>query len=182
MAASLPENWTTTIWPAIELNPVYQNRDTSVNWLSITRQLIAMGFYDVHSISEMLSKSYLDNLLGKKSSDLAYLEFLDVFQDCMLNRNICGNSLDEIDTGMVEKAISIKLEQQTRPFQSRFEEIFGTDKLISSVRSQFGHYIQHVMKFDSTIGNFSTAEGICRSGDDGLVRLEDIPRTENERL
>lgn len=182
MAASLPANWSASIWPAIELNPVYQKRDRSVNWLSITRQLIAMGFYDAHLISDTLSKSYLDKGFENKLSDVRYLEFLDIFQNCMLNQDICGVSLNDIDSNLVEKAISINLENRSRPFQSRFEEIFGTDKLISSVRSRFGHYIQHIMKFDRTTGNFSTTDGICPSENDGLVRLEDISRTENEQL
>lgn len=181
MVASWPENWSTSIWPAIELNRVYLDRHSSVDWLSITRQLIAIGFYDVHLISETLNQSYLNKVVENRNFAIAHFSFLDIYQDCMLNQ-ICGDKLNEIDTGLIEKAISINLEYQTCPFQGRFEKIFGTDKLISSVRSNLGHYIQHIMRFDRTTGSFSTTEGICRSGDDGLFPLEDISKTENEEL
>lgn len=182
MGASLPTNWSTLFWPAIEQNPLYQKLDSSINWLSINRKLIAMGFYDPHLISATLNSSYLDNTFGGNVKDIKYIEFLEISQNCALNANNYGIPLPDIDSELITKAISIYLKNQNCPFQSRFEQVIGVDKMISSVRTDLGHFIQHIMKFDCITGTFATTGDIRRSEEDGFVRLEDISKTENEQL
>lgn len=182
MNSTMPASWSTILWPAIRLNPLYQELDRSINWMTIACLLASVGFYDDHLISAILNPLYLKNRFAKDALNISYIEFLELFQNCTLNSNTCGVQLAEIDNELMAKAISINLQNRNCPFQSRLQEIFGADMVVSSVRTNLGHFIQHIMKFDCTTGKLAPFDDDCQSDEDGFVRLESISIAENERL
>lgn len=129
-----------------------------------------------------MDPTYLNNVLGNDAKDITRFHFLEVFQNCTLNWNECGVGLPDLDSNFVQKAISINLEKRNCPFQSRLEQIIGVDKIVSSIRTDLGHFIQHIMKFSCETNSFNPVGEINRTEDNHLARLEDISFTENEQL
>lgn len=184
MDNTLPASWSTTLWPAIQQNPLYQELDRSVDWLPLANLLVSTGFYDDHLISAVLNPSNLKKRFAADArfQNNSYTYFLEIFQNCTLNAHTYGVRLPEIDNELITKAISKNLQNRNCPFQRCLQQIFGAEMVVSSVRTSLGHFIQHIMKFNCTTGQFAPFDDISHSKEDEFVHLESISVAENERL
>lgn len=183
-----------TIWPKIKSSELFQNRNASdIDWLNITLNLIALNHFDQELLIKVLSHNYLQSVFDNQqlSNDFTqqYSSLLKIYQSLELLPEMTDFvNIESIGLSgtmsYIQKAIELNLSNTLKcPLQTYLRNEFGSDKVLTMIKTKYGHGIQHILKVDKDNGEFvSFEESESKRGADGFIELTEIKCSENEML
>lgn len=154
----------------ILLNPILKSTKTDWPWLRFILELIILDVVDHERINMLCHPDFLLAQMKRGFYALEYLQILLLHQFVEIKMpDYTGNRLE---SHLVQKSIEVQMQRQECPLRSMVEFAFGgANNVYSRVQTKFGHYIDHVVVFNS---NGEIVPAIHRVPD-ATQYLEDIP-------
>lgn len=193
-----PKNLRESFWSKIWTSELFSNQTQTqnVDWINVTLNLIALNKFDWRLIENVLSDDYLreafDSAESSPETTNRYLSLLAIFQSFKLAQDLGSDddyNMPQLETNInnnryLSKAVEIHLNSKIDcPIQNFLETEFGCDKVLTLVKSKYGHGIQHILKLDKVSGNLLTFnETLLINRDEKFIKLEDIECGQDETL
>lgn len=161
----------------ILLNPILRSTKTEWPWLRFILELLVLDITEHERINMLCHPEFLMAQTKRGFYTLDYLQILLLHQVVeILLPDYTGNRLE---SHLVQKSIELQMQRQECPLKSMVEFAFGgADKVFSQVQTKYGHYIDHVLVFNSQ-GEVVPRPVIDSSED--TQYLEDIKVEENQK-
>lgn len=170
-ANTLPQSWENTLWPEIKKNPAYAKLDTEY-WFSIAVNLLSVDFVDRELLARLLCLPYLRKVFDKSPEKKNWLLFWEIAQHCALNPELFPEHDGIADSLYMKNAIVLKKLYTRCPIHDKVQTEFGSELVVSKVASKYGHFIQHLLKYDVRNDRFEPFEATDRGEGEGCVELE----------
>lgn len=170
-ANTLPPSWEETLWPEIKKNPAYAKLGPEY-WFSIAVNLLSVDFVDRELVARLLSLSYLQQVFDKSPEKQNWLLFWEIAQHCVLNPELFPEQAGIVDSLYMKNAIVLKRIYTRCPIHEKIEAEFGSELVVSKVTSKYGHFIQHILKYDVKNERFEPFEAADRDEGEGCAELE----------
>lgn len=174
-------------WMKIWTSELFSGVTEDVDWIRVTLNLIHLMKFDEKSIEKVFSQDYLCEVFDgttdqRPETKNKFLSLLRIYQSVKLAGAELTVNID--NNSYVEKAIEIELDKNSDcPLQSYLESEFGCHKVLTLVKSKYGHIIQHVLKLDKISGKFvNFNEAMFAGRDQRTIPLETIECDQNEIL
>lgn len=160
----------------ILLNPILRSTKTEWPWLRFVLELLVLDVNEPERISMLCHPEFMMAQTKRGFYTLDYLQILLLHQVVeIMMPDYTGNRLEP---HLVTKSIELQMQRQECPLRSMVEFIFGgADNVYSQVQTKYGHYIDHVVVFDSR-GEVVPA---VRSASENTQYLEDISVEEDQK-
>lgn len=178
MAAYRPANWKEAILPAILENVTNKTKNPQhPTWLQFTLQLILMDHFKVEFIERVLTKEYLTEYMQRNNFSDS-----DLLKTVILYHAAGRHGKCNIDHDHLQSIVGIYLGKQSEnPFQNALTSKLGAKKCLFNVRTEYGHCIQNLLKYDIQKQEFTSFDAVQRDFY-GFVQLDDISCKSKERL
>lgn len=173
--------WTADMLPAILRNDHLSSIDAaSSHWLHFTLHLLTLNHFDATLVGRVLSRAYLATFLKQsKAYSLDLSKVFIVYQTAAMNPSF---AMDSADKDALEEHLRGYSTHTACPIQKPLIEALGADYIVANVRTRHSHWIQTLVKINTTTWTLEkVSTSLARDGH-GFVQLEDITCMDNERL
>ena len=170
--------------PAIlRLPQINQLDPNACHWLRLAEDLLILKHFEPEIVRFALSEGYLKQKLSEGAiTDTVRL--VNVYQILM---NWKDPPLEVIPLlapvrSYIDAAIDTILEQRReyRRIDAHLNTVLGSEHVLSCVRAEHGHYIQNLVIYDKAQMTPVIIERFKSENEMDFIRLEDVPRNENE--
>lgn len=182
-----------SFWSKIWASDLFHTEAENVDWIDVTLNLIALNKFDRQLIEKVLSDEYVretfDDADPSPETTNRQLSLIRIFQSITLAQDLDSIDVPQFKASInsnryIENAIEENLNSSlVCPLQSFLETEIGCDKVLTLVKSKYGHGIQHILKLDKDSRNFlAFNEALLTNRDAKFIRLEEIECGPNEIL